>query len=484
LSLFPYTSFLAMKDYFEEAKFILKFLYFYHHGNRYQGRGIMTWKPDEGFHLEAFLDDKGKSIEKIEFGRIQVPRKNDFLSIRMRPQGYDWAIAPNIKLSSWDENDIRDNRLSVNFKRVIFCESVNSANGETVWSGTALYQTKSKLLLSDTVKTETQINDQGIGWKREESGIFYEDDSRIKLIGQMIDDKQLRLYWELPKKTWSKAESWKWIIAIQDVLSIWFGETILLLKREFFRDVQKITEIKQKAKLSDLGLLSPFGRLPFDKQDFVNLAIFLARNPSKAKVCQKIFLQLIEASNQHSQQAQELILSTILEASLRTIEGRPFTAKKDKTWNVGKGLENFFNNYLSSNEWADVRHRVMKEHCYLRDRNAHPDWLVSQSGGLSEAEQARSLDSMILLSRFYGYMILALAEFKDLQPIFPEPHQTWNAVATMTVTSTSNSENAFPDLGMLVAKMSGLDKLSKELSEANTYHEKTMILRNFHRDVR
>lgn len=37
----------------------------------------------------------------------------------------------------------------------------------------------------------------------------------------------------------------------------------------------------------------------------------------------------------------------------------------------------------------------------------------------------------ILLSRFYGYMILALAGFKDLEPKFPIPFNKWGAIMTM-----------------------------------------------------
>ena len=191
-----------------------------------------------------------------------------------------------------------------------------------------------------------------MGRKWEASGILYEDSQQRRLVGHLIDDRKLKLDWELPKELWSKAEAWKWAIAIQDVLSILFGETIRLLQREFLRDTQKITEIRQKFELSSLGLLSPFGNLQFNNQNFVKLTDFFIRSPSKAEVCRNIFRQLVESYNQHSQQAQELLLSTILEAALRTIDIRPFTVKKDKSWNVGKGLENFFNTYLPSNEWA------------------------------------------------------------------------------------------------------------------------------------
>jgi hypothetical protein len=41
---------------------------------------------------------------------------------------------------------------------------------------------------------------------------------------------------------------------------------------------------------------------------------------------------------------------------------------------------------------------------------------------MSDDKMEKSLDDMILLSRFYGYMILALSGKKGLTPIFPVSH--------------------------------------------------------------
>jgi antitoxin ParD1/3/4 len=122
----------------------------------------------------------------------------------------------------------------------------------------------------------------------------------------------------------------------------------------------------------------------------------------------------------------------------------------------------------------------MKAHTYLRDRNAHPDWLFSQGGSLSEAEQVQSLDNMLLLSRFYGYMILALAGFKNLEPIFPPPHKTSGAAATVTRVE-ENSPNVFPNLFQWKQQVDPIERLPEQLSKAQTYHEKTMLRRNFDR---
>jgi hypothetical protein len=253
-----------------------------------------------------------------------------------------------------------------------------------------------------------------------------------------------------------------------------------LLQREVSRSSKKCTEQRQKVKLDSLGPFSPFGENRLNKQDFIDLTEFFARNCSNTEICRRIFWQMVEASRQQSWQASELLLSTILEAALRSIDERPFKPKKDNSWNVGKGLENFFNQYLLSEEWSDIRKQVMKAHTYLRDRNAHPDWLFSQGGSLSEAEQVQSLDNMILLSRFYGYMILALAGFNNLEPIFPPPHATWGAAATVTRVE-ENSPNVFPNLFKWKQQVDPIERLPEQLSKGQTYHEKTMLRRNFER---
>jgi hypothetical protein len=42
------------------------------------------------------------------------------------------------------------------------------------------------------------------------------------------------------------------------------------------------------------------------------------------------------------------------------------------------------------------------------------------------------MNDMILLSRFYGYMILAIAGFKNLEPVFPKPIKEWSPILTIS----------------------------------------------------
>ena len=129
---------------------------------------------------------------------------------------------------------------------------------------------------------------------------------------------------------------------------------------------------------------------------------------------------MVEASRQKTLQGRELLISTILEAVLRTIDRKPTKRKKD-SWKCQTSLRDFRIEYLPSG-WTRTCGNVRKAFDRLRNRNAHPDWLISEGGGLSDEELNKSLNDIILLSRFYGYMILALAGFKDLKPEFPLPH--------------------------------------------------------------
>ncbi|MEO1006480.1 MAG: hypothetical protein AAFW67_11655, partial [Cyanobacteria bacterium J06638_38] len=109
-----------------------------------------------------------------------------------------------------------------------------------------------------------------------------------------------------------------------------------------------------------------------------------------------------------------------------------------KDWNIDRALKRFREKYWSR-EWKKVCRKVLKTHRSLRHRNAHPDWLFEQTGYLSDEQKRQSLDDMIFLCRFYGYMILTLTGAKNLKPDFPASHQAWQpAYVVMSSEEASN----------------------------------------------
>ncbi|MBW4465522.1 MAG: hypothetical protein KME07_08785 [Pegethrix bostrychoides GSE-TBD4-15B] len=109
-----------MQDYFEESEFILEQVQFKYSGKRYKARGVMSWNPEAGFHVEAPLDLQSlPDAEEVGFGRFKIISKKDTTSIKLFLSDGRRAIAPSIPLI--DRYDvISENRLSINFSRAIF----------------------------------------------------------------------------------------------------------------------------------------------------------------------------------------------------------------------------------------------------------------------------------------------------------------------------------------------------------------------------
>ncbi len=89
-------------------------------GGRYAGRGLLTWDPEAGFHLESFVDrDETPLPSPITLGAVKVIRKSEVTSIRMRLQHGGYAIAPEVPLV--DRFDLlHQRRLSARLGRVQF----------------------------------------------------------------------------------------------------------------------------------------------------------------------------------------------------------------------------------------------------------------------------------------------------------------------------------------------------------------------------
>ena len=97
-------------------------------------------------------------------------------------------------------------------------------------------------------------------------------------------------------------------------------------------------------------------------------------------------------------QAAELLLSTILEAALRTWEEIPFVLG-DRTFNRKVSLERFREEYFSE-EWKESCDLALRSHTNLRHRNAHPDWLTGHGGSLSHEKMTGPLTTWFACAGF------------------------------------------------------------------------------------
>ncbi len=469
-------------DYFKESEIIVEIAYFYYKGFKYQGRGILTWSKKQIFHLDIFLDSKPSYSSGEEIGRLGLVRKQDLFSIRMRPQRYFWAIAPGVSLSDKNKLSAMSGKVSFDIEKIIFCDCAGEISPAYFSSGFALYRVARNIDLPDVVSVEKRFGNDLVSHPRRTGGLFYRDDS-INLVAHVLDGNYLSVTWKTFKNggiNFSKSDAWYWPIALKNSLSILYGQEINLLQRTLFRNGLEITEINyNNDNLVYLKNLKLFKGRKICKEEIVELTSFFLNRSLSADISQNVFNQLIEASRQKSWYATELLVSTILEASLRTLYHHPLKKTDNSKGLIHKYLKDFTTIYLSGNnykyrQWRRNCDKAMKIFDRLRNRNAHPDWLIESNGSFSEDELKKSIDDMAFLSCFYGYMILGLAGFENLEPNFPQPLDEQGAIGHISRVAASELVN-HPDFKESQA-------LVQKLSEAKTYHQKNVVLKQFRKE--
>lgn len=425
-------------DYFEEREYYLENIWFRYDGITYRGNGVLRWTPTDGFHIVAKI--KGDSIPERK-----VFRSISFINpTRMRLEinshiDKNIAITPFLRLDEmvlhfWDT-------FTVNFRRIVFFENLHESQmSEEEWFGSAMYEADPGLVFPDTIYKETKI---GIGAPRQSfasTGFEHLGGNGEHIVGEIRDKKYLYFHWALPKQNWTKQQSWRFAEALQDALSIVSGKITRLRYHETHRNHRIAKEYNANGEPLSLGLIFRlFDDDIVNKNLVIHLALFLSQGGKKEKIIRKIIMQIVDASKQNSQQGKELLLSTILEAALRTLYEQPFVLGQ-RSIDLQKFLKRFQSEYLTGiheEEWDAIILSLGETYRRLRHRNAHPDWLTTPMGMLSVPEKERTMNDMILLSRFYGYMILALSGIKELKPKFPAPISNWGPIMTMETNQTT-----------------------------------------------
>ena len=421
-------------EFNDSAKFVLDGVRFSHQGKTYKGQGFMEWNPATGFQIDALMDKTFAPVDGFKtLGQIIVNTKEDVFSVWLNIRGHGRGIARAFPLDQ-HKSLFPDNHLCLSeLQRVLFFSRLPKEFQSTsqFWSGSALYLTTMKFEFPDQLNTKTELNGRMI-YASNSTGLSVDEDDNWSLSGRQISDDKFELSWALNKNRWSRNDAWRFGEAARRALSIISAQMVWIAKQELSRDGQKIEELRQRAEPKGLSyyfwpLLGKDGGVfeywKFNKVAFLKLTEFFLRGSPNAETCWKMFCQMVDASRQKTTQGQELLLATILEAGLRTLYNLPFQERKigsstTPAFNRKTLMEKFRNDFLSD-KWIKACDKALELHTKLRHRNAHPDWLTSSDGTLSKEQLKESYAASIFLSRFYGYMILGMAGFKDIEPRFP-----------------------------------------------------------------
>lgn len=398
-----------LQQYLSQPDRIIDSIWFKYLGAYFSGRGVLTWDKIKGYYLEVPINRQGSLPSKLSFFNNQVIKQSDVTNIRIRTRHKnEWILIPDVVLKDKLDLIVQD-RLSLFVPRIIISEVKKlTSEPNKVWEGQILVKCGRKPIFPDNIEIKETLNNMLIYGKIKRSGLYYKSSDGQEITGTVVDDDYIEFYYKLPQNNWTKAEAWNWAESAIYALSILLGEKVVLLQRQLKRMNRVYRDIRIQTSVHQLGQLKPLGHLHIlDKDIFVDLTNFFSKNTKSGDICKKIFLQMIEASKQQTWEGASLLVSTILEATLRTLEEHPFR-DNDRSFNIKQSFDKFCSNYFHSIN-NDYFNEIYKTYKRLRHRNAHPDWLYTETGSMSDSQREKTLNDIILLSRFYGCIILAIA---------------------------------------------------------------------------
>jgi len=417
--------------YSKPQTYIVEHLRFTYQGVNYHGNGVLTWEPEEGFYLVARIHPKDKPVQIVE--RSVEVYKTAY--IRLWLGAGLRAVLPLRTVRIWEFMQMT---LSQRFSRALFIHSTEPSSLHS-WSGNALFESKDNIILPDPLAVETKIQEKVVEQEYYLGGLYFEGPQGTKVIARAQGESKgaslIRAFWNFPLTAKGKHWCWRYADGFRLALSMLSGQMVQMKYREVHRQSRIYQEIVKNPPPFNLGVVFRlFDYAKLNKEMILRLAEFFAREEELVDVARRIFLQVAEASRQHTIAGQALLLSTTLEALLRTIYKRPFQRNKKKSkFALNHFLKKLRQQYLESSpngsQWRPIISKVQKAYQRLRHRYAHPDWLTSSGGSFSKEGIAQIINDMMILSRFYGLVILRLAQIEVKNPRLPAPFETWGPIS-------------------------------------------------------
>jgi hypothetical protein len=401
-----------LRELLRKTDWVLEEASFTYLDGLYRGPGLLTWDPEKGFHLEAFVARSGKPLPThFKLGEVRLATRKDRTSVRMRIKRGGRALAFVVLTDRWDL--VMQDRLSCALGAVRFMTRLpEAARNAKRWFGSAQFQVGKSVLWPDTLTRTVQLDGQPWSESFERSGLKYET-TAISVHG-LEEERRLQVQWSMHKGSHRRADAWRWASAFGNALAIELGRSVRLLERQVLAIRTEHSEWMPTGKVVSLFPFQPFEGDLVEKSRLFALTDLFMSDTREALICRKLFDQMVRAKEQARWDDTELILSTALEGALRSLDGAP---SSDRSWKIAGSLAGFRKKYLSR-RWKAACKQVLAAFKHLRHSTAHPDWSLDKMALPAEVERSRSFKDLLLLSRFYGYMILALAGVPDLQPVF------------------------------------------------------------------
>ena len=415
-------------NYFNKHNFVIKDAKLNYQNHLFDGHGFMEWNPDHGFDLKLFVESNTYKQPKSEkYSGSKIIKKNERSNIHLFLDFYKKAIIPSAYLPKSLTFAI-DSTLQFRFHRLVLLQELFYPDKD-FWSGNALYRISEGMhKFPETINKSETLNETFIisrGTKHH--GVSFQNEV-IEIKGWKINEEYFNVLFKLSKNHYSKKFALNFPCGLQSALTFMLGEEVRRLKTSVDCTNISVINIFKKFEVNRLRnyqTLKTFDK--FTGELLANLALFLTKGYIdhekfvESFVSKLIISQLIEAENQQSYAAQELLTATILEAALRTLYGVPFLEGEKSKFDVDYHLKNqFIPQYADGKTWRDTRKAVIKAFKRMRHRNAHPDWLIKDDSIYSDDRISDTYLDLRIMIKFYQQMILLMAGVEDVEPKLPK----------------------------------------------------------------
>lgn len=381
----------------------------------FHARGFLKWSPKIGFQLIGSIYDRTGSRRPIMTpGRTRSLPKDHYCRILLKPKGYLSATPrkawfyhePMFPIPVFSDIDF-------SFGGLTFIQEWEPRKSGERHQSKTVFRVTPKLHLPDRLEQKVSLDGDTVQETYSAKGLAFKTDS-LTLRSWINQQGDLECYASLLKSKWKDYQAWRVPKALETALALCCGEHPVLFQSERNKCNRRFQEVWKEDEVVKFSVLSPIKVDPvIDKDVFLHLFQSLIKDHDVLNLAHQLCLQLREAMKQDSGAAMELLFATCLEGFLRTLSGNPFHENKKKL-SLQNELGKFGKKFRLPDEWKAISDEGIAAHDRIRHRNAHPDWLMSRDGYLSEERLTQTTDDLIKLARLYGFMVLAVTGFKEL----------------------------------------------------------------------
>jgi hypothetical protein len=396
-------------------------------GSTYAGTGFGRWEPARGLLVNGMTKlVRGDGPLHVKVGTPIFMHRPNLSTVRFR-------AGPHHRAVIFLDSPLRD-QLGILFNGHLelrssqFISWARDVHPPERPIGCLFFRGKHGCILPHDLKTEVHLGKRKVRETYENGLDFKRDGYEFAIRDE--DDQTHTIWWRLPDVDSLRGRIGEWPRALALAWQMIRGKSAWPVAsdiQDMRRRIVVFTRHEEAIEMGHLELLDSQERT--SGATLLALAKLFVCGSQESDVAKRLLSQCFDAVRSKTWQGVMFLMGTALEAVLRTLYGHPFCPNGQTKYNRHKCMDQLWIDYFDEDS-QDVKKRVKAVFDRIRHRSAHPDWLRSFGGASSSDQEAKTFDDLVFMSRFYGYLIMAMAGVPLSLTRFPAPVADWKPTIT------------------------------------------------------